>query len=402
MYPVDDENLKPYVTFHTAPITEMFDMHQEDEISTEPSTPEPIDEPWLCSDLDDASVSSDEAVDDYQLLLTTLPSDVIYLIYEGLKSGEDRTCFRLVNRVMLAIIPFQERTLRIRSLRGLLATNLALPDVPFTTFWLKESVHHEDPLPYTEVEREAMDEKVPTLLPRFKRDRLVVNQVKRYAGATEDVGLDVGLSDFMCLLRTVGHQLYLLQVMLREQGYCSEKGSRVYLDTGYKLIVEALLPGARHFAVYGDHRSFLNIKCFVAEGLATWGNFRAYVTSVVEFLVTLENMAGILSDRIGYIQPHVVESEWMKYKVYFHESITDAGAMLRRSPLPFNDKLLTKIVRKSKPCHDQLPGSPENVVASQPAVAAVTLKRDGEPLVNDNPPKRQRLDEPESANNVRV
>lgn len=395
MYPVDDENLKPYVTFYTAPITEMFDMHQEDEITTEPSTPEPIDEPWPCSDLDDASVSSDEDVDDYQLLLTTLPSDVIHLIYEGLKSGEDRTCLRLVNRDMLAIIPPQERILKIRSLRGLLAMHLAIPDVPFTAFWSKELAHHEGPLPYTEVEREAMEEKVPTLLPRFKRDRLVVNQVKRHAGATEDVGLDVGISDFMCLLQTVGHQLYLLQVMLREQGYCSEKGSRVYLDSGYKRIVDALLPGARHLAVYGDHRSFLKIKSFVAEGLATWDHFRAYVTSVVVFLVRLENMAGILSERIGYIQPHVVESEWMKYQVYFHESITGCAAMLRRSPLPFNDKLLAKIVRKSNPYRDQLPGCTENVEAPPPAGTDSTLKRVGEPL--ENPSKRLRLDESETS-----
>ncbi len=345
------------------------------------------------SESDSSSLSSSEesssssSGDEYRTRLNTLPCDVIrHITFVGLDNDEDRTCLRLVSRVMPDIIRVLDRTLKIQSVRGRLSADVELPKIPFLHVSEYALPAHVGPFPYTSAERDAMDVRIPTLLPRFKRGCFVVNQVRRYAGTTEDIGLDVTLSDFVDILNHGDFQLYLLQNKLRETGYSSDHMSRNYLERRYKRLVEALIPGARPYT------NFNNIKDFVDKSLAVWDGYRAYVTKVVEFLVTLENMAGILNKRIGFIHPDVVESEWMKYKVYLNNFVADAATILRDSSLGSDDDLLAKIVAKTYP-YPELPGSPAFLEAPQPAGNDATLKRVGDPLENDNPSKRQKLED---------
>lgn len=77
VYPVSDEALKDLPPSDITPISETFDEHQEDDINTQPPTPDFILESWPCSDLDDASDSlvEDEDDADYPLNLATLKRD---------------------------------------------------------------------------------------------------------------------------------------------------------------------------------------------------------------------------------------------------------------------------------------------------------------------------------------
>ena len=297
---------------------------------------------------------------------------------------------------MTNVIPVIGRTLRIQAFRHHCSNNTELPEWKTIAIPTSKGSLHPGLVPFTDDERELMPSQIPSLLPRFKRLSQVVNQVRRNAGTTEDIGLDVTLSDFIDVINSGDVEAYILRVKLREHRYCSEHKSYIFLGN-HKYLLAALLPGCRYFSTYD------NVTEMVSEGLEKWDGYRSYVTKVVEFLVTLENMAGILRTRIGYIGRHVVESEWEKYKVYYHNFLVEAAAMLRDSPLTQRKRLLAKIISRSDPLYDQSPVSFTSLSGVDPDDQSSTPKRAGEPLENDKPPKRQRRgDDDDDDVNVRV